>query len=176
MVYIALSLDGYIAGPGDDLSFLDSVQVEGEDYGYNAFMQSVDTVLMGRKTYDKVMSFGIELPHESKEWFVFSHSKHGTEGAAQFVNTEVSDFVRHLRNREGGTIFVDGGATLIQYLIRADLVDRFVLSYVPLMLGAGVPLFAENTPTQEYELTAVRHYASSLVQAEFRRIRKAMPL
>ena len=71
-VYIAMSLDGFIAKPGDDLSFLTRVEKEGEDYGYSSFYARIDTVIMGRKTYDWVYSMTNEAPHSDKKLYVFT--------------------------------------------------------------------------------------------------------
>ena len=72
IVYIAQSLDGFIAKPDGDIQWLSIVEKEGEDYGYNAFVESVDTVFMGRKTYEKVLSFGIEFPHKGRKCYVLT--------------------------------------------------------------------------------------------------------
>ena len=67
ILYIAVSIDGYIAGPEDNLDFLSIVESPPEDYGYSNFVSTIDTVVMGRKTYDKVLGFGIEFPHKGRE-------------------------------------------------------------------------------------------------------------
>jgi len=75
ILYIACSLDGYIAKPNDDLGFLNRVQKEGEDYGYNDFVSTVDTVIVGRKTYDWVTGQGFEFPHSDKETYIITRQE-----------------------------------------------------------------------------------------------------
>ncbi len=77
ILYIASSLDGFIAKENDDISFLSVVEKKGEDYGYHAFIETVDTVIMGRKTYDKVLSFGIDFPHHDKKCYELTRTKNG---------------------------------------------------------------------------------------------------
>lgn len=85
IVYIAMSLDGYIAGKNDDLSFLSLVEEAGEDYGYSDFIQHIDTVVMGRKTFDKVLSFGIPFPHANKNTFILTRTPRPKEGNINFI-------------------------------------------------------------------------------------------
>lgn len=78
ILYIAMSLDGYIAKEDDTIDFLSKVETPGEDYGYAEFTKTVDTIIWGRKTYDKVKLFGIDFPHQDKNVFVLSKSKTGS--------------------------------------------------------------------------------------------------
>ena len=169
VVYIALSVDGFIAGPSDDLGFLSMVEQQGEDYGYHDFIASVSTVLLGRKTYDKVQSFGIGNPHADRECFVFSRTHSGDHDGVRFVNSDPVEFCRKLREQAGGRIFVDGGAEIIQCLLRADMIDRIILSYIPCMLGAGTRLFGDQGISLDFQLQSVRPFASSLLQVEYTR-------
>ncbi len=164
-----MSLDGFIAGPNDDLSFLQQVERPGEDYGYNAFISTVDTVLLGRKTYDVVMSFGIDFPHRDRECYVFSRTRTGSEGRLHFVNEDPAQLVARLREEEGRIIFVDGGAELVQELLRKDCIDRMIISYIPCMLGSGTRLFGSLDTMQDFEVKSTKSYESSLVQIEFLR-------
>ncbi|MFT7346126.1 MAG: dihydrofolate reductase, partial [Cryomorphaceae bacterium] len=86
ILYISCSLDGFIAKPGDDLSFLDKVQVEGEDYGYHDFISSVDAVIVGRKTYDWVIGQGYEYPHKDKESYIITREEKAKDGNITFYN------------------------------------------------------------------------------------------
>ncbi|MFM8456839.1 MAG: dihydrofolate reductase family protein, partial [Ignavibacteria bacterium] len=83
IVYIAMSLDGYIAGEGDDLSFLSIVQQDGEDYGYHAFKDTIDTVIIGRKTYDWVCGQGI-IPHQDNSLFIITRNPQLSENSSQY--------------------------------------------------------------------------------------------
>ena len=117
ILYIAASLDGYIAKPGDDLSFLNRVQKEGEDYGYYEFVSSVDTVIMGSRTYDWVMNQVDEFPHKDKESYIITRTARPKKGKVNFYTGKLSDLVSELKQREGKDIFCDGGAQVVHELL-----------------------------------------------------------
>ena len=164
-----MSVDGFIAGPHDDLSFLHMVEQPGEDYGYTEFIAGVDTVLMGRKTYDVVQSFGIDFPHRERECYVFSHTRSGSEGQLHFTNEAPASLVKRLRQQDGRTIFVDGGAELVQELLRNDCIDRMLISTIPCILSNGTRLFGDLPQPMNFELKSIKPFASSLVQLEYLR-------
>src|SRR6478735_1543980 len=133
ILYIATSLDGFIAKDDNDISFLSSVEVKGEDYGYSEFVKTVDTVIMGRKTYDKVLSFGIEFPHKNKKCYVLSQSRTGKDDNVEFFNGDVGILIQKIRKIPGLDIFIDGGSELIHELMKQNLIDRFIISVIPHM-------------------------------------------
>jgi dihydrofolate reductase len=163
-LFIAMSLDGYIAGPDDDLSFLSMVELPGEDYGYEAFTETVDTVIMGRKTYDKVRSFGIEFPHRDRKCYVFSNSRSGSDDHVEFYSGSPENLIRRLKEEKGKGIYCDGGARLAQQLIRLDMMDKYVISIIPVLLGKGVKLFEEHPEMLKLHLEYVKSFPSGLVQ------------
>lgn len=164
ILYIAMSLDGYIAAENDDIGFLSSVEVPGEDYGYSDFIRSVDTVIMGRKTYDKVLSFGIEFPHKGKKCYVLSRSKTGEDENVTFFNGDLPALIEGLKFDKGGHIFCDGGAETVFELMRHKLVDRYVVSVIPYFVGKGVRLFREGIPSGQLHLKHSATFPSGLVQ------------
>jgi dihydrofolate reductase len=169
VLYIAQSLDGYIAGEGGDISWLDLVAREGEDYGYGEFIDSVDTVIMGRKTYDKVMSLVEQFPHTDKKCFVLSRKRKGDEGSLSFYSGNVAELVWKLKNEEGKDIFVDGGAEVVREFVKRDLIDEYVISIVPVILGSGIRLFLESEISFKLNLASSRSYESGLVQLKYER-------
>lgn len=168
-LYIAMSLDGYIAGPNGELDFLSTVEQPGEDYGYAEFYETVDTLFMGGKTYDKVLSFGIDFPHRGKESYVWSASRSGRDENVTFVNGDPGAFVRQLKQQPGKRIYCDGGSELIRELLRQDEIDYFRISIIPQLLGAGIPLFREGIPAQKLRLTQTAAFPSGLVQLTYQR-------
>lgn len=169
VLYIACSLDGYIAKPKDDLSFLSIVEQEGEDYGYHDFIQTVDTVVMGRKTYDWVMRQVSEFPHAEKEAYIITRTPRPTVGNINFYSDDVKKLIRHLKYKEGKNIFVDGGAEVIHTLLQENLIDEFYISIIPILLGGGVHLFKEGFPEQKLQLRNVKHFKTGLVQLHYER-------
>ena len=122
ILYIACSLDGYIAKPGDDLSFLDLVTLEGEDYGYNEFISGVDTVILGRKTYDWVTKQVKDFPHADKETYIISRTEKQSKGKLNFYNGNLKGLVEKLKNKSGLDVFCDGGAEIVNELLKEKLI------------------------------------------------------
>lgn len=112
VLYIAQSLEGFIARADGDIGWLSAVEREGEDYGYSEFIETVNTVIMGRKTYEKVLSFGIEFPHREKKCYVLTKTKRDSDGNVQFYSGDAAELIRSIRNGEGKDIFIDGGLRL----------------------------------------------------------------
>ena len=159
-VFIAASLDGFIAGKDGDLSFLDRVQAPGEDYGYQAFFDAVDVVVVGRRTYETAAAFS-SWPYAGKRVVVVTHRP-----------IDDARVVRHdgpvlaLAPTLAGRVYVDGGDVIRQFLA-AKLVDEITVSIVPVLLGTGARLF--EGVTLDLELAGCEAYDSGLVQVQYRR-------
>jgi dihydrofolate reductase len=164
VLYIATSLDGYIATEDHDLRFLSAVESPEEDYGYNEFIRTVDTVVMGRKTYDKVLTFGIDFPHRGRKCYVLSRSRTGTDENVEFYNGDIGDLFSSIRKNQGLNIFIDGGSELVFELMKRDLIDRYIISVIPTLLGGGIALFRSGRPTRTLKLTKSLPFPSGLVQ------------
>lgn len=171
ILYIACSIDGYIAKPNDDLQFLSAFEKEGEDYGYNAFVDSVDTVIMGRRTYDWVMARVAAFPNAHKKTYIISRRKTGTEGNVSFYNGSLSTLVSSLKLQEGKNIFIDGGAEIVNELLKEQLIDDMIVSIIPVLLGDGIRLFKDGRPEQKSELISVQNYDTGLLQLHYRNIK-----
>ncbi|MFZ1591935.1 MAG: dihydrofolate reductase family protein [Chitinophagales bacterium] len=167
ILYIAASLDGYIAKSNDDLSFLNAVQREGEDYGYQEFMRSVDTVILGRKTYDWVMTQVEIFPHAELQTFVITSSKRENLGKITFYNGDIPELITNLKTRDGQNIFIDGGAAVVNTLLNHNLIDEIIVSIIPVLLGDGVRLFNNGRPEQAMQLLSSKQYESGLVQLHY---------
>ncbi len=167
ILYIAVSLDGFIAGEGNDLSFLSRVESPGEDYGYSAFYETVDTVIMGRKSYEQVLTFGVEFPHKGKTCYVISRSKKGGDEFVEFLGDDFIERIRDLKIQPGKNIFCDGGAQVVYELLRHRLIDRVVISIIPHLLGNGIRLFREGFPEQITRLENHTAFPSGLVQLTY---------
>lgn len=164
ILYIAMSLDGYIAKDDDNLNFLSVVESPGEDYGYEAFRQTIDTVIWGRKTYDKVLSFGMEFPHKDKKCYVLSRTKTGKDENVEFYNGDVRDLLAMLRQQDGKHIYCDGGGEVVFELLRHALIDKMIVSVIPHLVGRGRRLFIDGRPEQRLRLTRSITFPTGLVQ------------
>jgi dihydrofolate reductase len=166
ILFVATSLDGYIAGPNEEIDWLFTDQ----DYGYREFYARIDTVLMGRKTYDLALSFG-DYPYPGAAAYVFSRAPRQPDGHAQFVAGEVGAFVEQLKRQPGRDIWLVGGGQIVRECLVADAVDEFVISVHPILLGAGIPLFPAGFPKRSLALQHVQRFESGLVQTVYARVR-----
>ena len=167
ILYIAQSLDGYIAAPGDDLSFLSMVEQEGEDYGYGDFIATVDTVILGRRTYDWVIRHAGFFPHADKEAYILTRTPRASIGTTHFYSGELEALVASLKSRPGKNIFCDGGADVVYQLLRKDLIDEFVISTIPVILGDGIRLFKDGRPEVRLKHISTKTFPSGLVQSHY---------
>lgn len=167
ILYIAMSLDGYIAQADDDLSFLSMVEQEGEDYGYTKFIDTVDAVIVGRRTYDKVLSMGYDFPHSSKDAYIVTRTPRPALGSVKFYTGDLKDLVLRLKKTSGKNIFVDGGAQVVHQLLLDDLIDEFYISIIPILLGDGIPLFQKGRPQTTLTLVSTTSFDKGLVQLHY---------
>ncbi len=167
--YIAASLDGYIAGIDDDLGFLSIVEQEGEDYGYKAFMQTVDTIIIGRRTYDKIISMGFPYPgHDvDPDVYVVTHHERPTEGRIRYYTGDLTSLISELKNKPGKNIFCDGGAEVVNLLFGQKQIDELVISVIPILLGDGIRLFKDGRPEQKLILQSSSAFEKGLVQLHY---------
>lgn len=166
-LFIATSLDGFIADTEGKISFLKMVEAAGEDYGYIEFFNTADTVVLGRKTWDTLLSMGVENPYQDKEVFVISRSGAGKQGSVTITPQDPAELVKQLKNLQGKGIYVDGGAEVVNSLLREKLIDHMVISVIPVILGDGVRLFREENPQQSLQLLQSKAFPSGLVQMEY---------
>jgi dihydrofolate reductase len=166
VLYIATSLDGYIARPSGDVDWLYTDQ----DYGYREFFASVDTVLMGRKTYGRIVAFG-EYPYAGTRGFVCSRTPRHPDANVTFISVDVASFVSELRRGPGGRIWLVGGGEMVAECVRHDLIDEFLVFIHPVILGAGIPLFAPGLPECPLQFVSAETYNSGLVQVSYQRAR-----
>ncbi len=167
ILYIACSLDGYIAAENDNIDFLNSVAVEAEDYGYEEFIKTVDTVIVGRKTYDKVLSMGYDFPHADKESYIITRTPKESIGNIHFYNASIVELVHDLKNKPGKNIFCDGGAEVVNLLLSNKLFDEMYISIIPCLLGSGTKLFKENKIESQIKLISSKSFESGLVQLHY---------
>jgi dihydrofolate reductase len=168
-VYIALSLDGLIARDDGGLDWLDAMQVPCEDYGYAAFYATIDTVVIGRATYEKVLTFG-EWPFAGRRVVVLTHRALDAKNGERTHAGALDPLLQSLAGEGVQRVYLDGGHAVRQGL-REDVVDEMTLSFAPRLLGEGRPLFERGLPESGWLLRGSRSFASGLVQSDYRRQR-----
>ena len=170
VLFIAMSLDGYIAREDGDLEWLSVVEDQTEDYGYSNFINTVDTVIMGRKTYEKVLSFGIDFPHKNKTCFVISKTHQGKDENVTFMNGNLFDFIFSLKKMPGKNIYLDGGSELVFEFLKHHLIDEMIISVIPVLLGGGIPLFKKGNVPYSLKLIKSTSFKSGLVQLYYQHL------
>jgi dihydrofolate reductase len=166
-VFVGTSVDGFIARSNDDLDWLP--EGGGEPHGYNEFFASVDALVIGRKTFDKVLTFGSWQYGTKRVVVLSSHPVDLTAAAGGIVEQmggEPAGIVRRLAATGSHHLYVDGGIT-IQRFLRAGLVQRLVITRVPVLIGDGIPLFGSLPSDVRLRHIATRSFASGLVQSEY---------
>lgn len=158
VLFIATSLDGYIAAKDESLDWLFKVEGEG-DNGYSEFYETVDTVLLGRKTYDWIMKHETgEFPYKNKECYVFSRSPFKDTENVSFIDKDITSFTNQLKSQEGKNIWIVGGGELLHFFIKEKLVDEMIITIAPTVIGNGIPLFREGDFQLDLMLKGTRNY------------------
>jgi len=170
-VYIATSLDGFIARKNGDLDWLNSGDEQGrEDYGYQEFMNSVDVLVMGRKTFEKALTFG-EWPYTGRKVVVLSTGAPSIPDSLQdsvaVLSLSPKDLVEHFSSHGPTHLYIDGGIT-IQHFIAAGLVDEMIITRIPILIGDGVPLFGPLNEDVKLTHIATRQFDNGYVQSKYR--------
>ncbi len=164
-VFVGTSVDGFIARPNGALDFLpDDV----EPHGYDEFIASVDTLVIGRKTFETVLGFGT-WPYAGKRVVVLSSRPvdlSAAHGAVEQMAGPPAEIVSRLAAAGAQHLYVDGGIT-IQGFLRAGLVQRLIVTRVPVLIGEGIPLFGALPRDLQLRHVATRSYPSGLVQSEY---------
>ena len=170
-LFIAMSLDGYIAKPNDDLGFLKLVEKEGEDYGYAAFTGTIDTVIIGRRTYDYVLKEIGPFFYDNgkRDVYVITRTQRPPVGRTIFYKGNIPELIKKLKSGKGKNIYCDGGAEVINELLRHDLIDEFIISVVPILLGDGTRLFKDGRPEQLLEFIKAKIFDTGLAQLYYKR-------
>lgn len=163
-----MSLDGYIATKNNSLEFLSLVEQEGEDYGYNDFVKSVDAVIIGRKTYEKVIAMGYEYPHTDKDVYILTRTAKPSIDNFKFYTEDLTQLVSDLKSKPGKNIYCDGGAEIANELIKNNLVDEFIISVIPILLGDGIKLFNDGRPEQKLQLVSTKQFNKGLTQLHYK--------
>lgn len=160
VLYVATSLDGYIARSNGSVDWLPADET-GEDFGYADFYESVDVLAMGRTTYEQVLSFG-EWAYPGKPSYIFTRQSLTSDRPDVFFTSIPPDqFVPEMTSQGFQRIWLVGGAALVATFIKLGLIDQYILSIMPIILGNGIPLFSSPNPETALQLTDVQQYRSS---------------
>ena len=165
ILFIATSLDGFIASVSGDVDWL----FHDQDYAYSSFIAGVDTVVMGRRTYEQILTFG-DYPYPGTAGYVFSKTRSGERDQnVEFVSGDVARFIADLKAVPGKNIWLVGGGQLNGAFLQHGLIDEFVVSIHPVILGEGIPLFQGETGIHELSLRHCDSFEGGMVQLTYAR-------
>ncbi|MFR1708710.1 MAG: dihydrofolate reductase family protein [Clostridium sp.] len=148
VLYIAMSLDGYIARSNGAVDWLSGHgDVEEVDNGYEDFYSTIDTIVMGKTTYEQVVN---ELSpevwiYEGKKCYVFTNKEYEDNEKVEFTSEDISEFVSYIKSGLGRDIWLVGGGKLIHEFVRKNLIDKYIITVIPTILGEGIPLFLKGS-------------------------------
>lgn len=174
-VYIATSLDGFIADRNGGIEWLDSIPIPpNEDMGYVDFIRNIDALVMGRSTFETVLGFDVDWPYE-KPVFVLSNSLQSIPDShkdkAQLVKGTLTEILGQIHDKGHFRLYIDGGRT-IQNFLKEDLIDEITMTVFPVLLGGGANLFSELPKELQFELVESDVFVNQLLQHHYRRQRQ----
>jgi dihydrofolate reductase len=169
IVYVATSLDGFIARENGDLDWLTEIpNPENSDFGFSSFLERIDGIIMGRKTFETVLGFN-KWPYH-KPVYILSNSllkvPDNYEDKAEIVNGDLSEIIDSINNKGLTHLYIDGGKTIQSFLER-NLIDELIITWVPIILGSGIPLFGRLTSEIRLELKSTEFFPGDLVQGTY---------
>ena len=172
-VFIATSLDGYIADKNGGIEWLDTFpEINSIDTGYHTFTAEVDALVMGRLTFEKVLSFGIEWPYK-KPVYVLSNTldkiPDQLEDKVYLVKGNLTEILAHIHDSGYTSLYIDGGK-VIQSFLQENLIDEMIITTIPVLLGDGVPLFSNLQDPLVFECVKTTLYLDKIVQNKYVRV------
>jgi dihydrofolate reductase len=158
VLFTAVSLDGYIATKEHSLDWLFAVDGEG-DSGTSRFFDTVETILIGKTTYDWIMEHEKDdFQYKDKKCYVFSRTKRENTEHVTFINGDVVQFAENLKSKDGKDVWIMGGGELLHSFMQERLVDEIIVTIAPVLLGGGIPLFKEKDFQTKLLLKNVTRY------------------
>jgi dihydrofolate reductase len=169
ILYIATSLDGFVAGKNDDISWL--FPYNDVDYGFDEFFTHIGAIIQGRRTYDIEMQQGWETPHPLPTFVLSNNMSEEIPKCADvaFTHEDIAEVLKKAKKLTDKDIWIEGGANVAQQFLRRELIDEIVLSFIPLMLGDGVRLFDNIDKQIDLSLVDLKRFDKGLVQVIYAR-------
>ncbi len=169
-LFIASSIDGYIARLDHSLDWLDSIpNPDNLDYGYEEFYSSVETLFIGRKTYEIVQNMDEDWPYSDSKTYILTRNQDYTVTTPNtfVINEDIQGLVDELKNTQKKDIWLVGGGELISMFMDLELIDEMILTIFPIVLGSGVPLFASESKEVRYKLIDSRVFETGLINLHY---------
>lgn len=168
-LYIAASIDGYIADIEGGLDWLSEYPITSElNYGYDEFFDSVDTVILGGRTYRDILNMDVIYPYKDKISYIITRNKtNNPKENIQFILENITETVSELKKQEGKDIWLVGGGEIISMLLDNNLIDEMIITTIPMILGSGMLLFPNTSKESAWQLQNTHSYSNNVLQVEY---------
>lgn len=167
ILYVAVTLDGYVASADGSIEWLTSLESGGEDDGYTAFYETIDALIMGATTYEQVLGFG-DWPYPGKLSYILTSRSLSTDcNDVVFMNT-VDAVLENIKHKGFKRIWIVGGGKVASLFMERGLIHEYILTVIPIILGAGISLY-QAVPEQKLNLVKTKSYISGAVELHYRR-------
>ncbi len=169
ILYVAISLDGKIAKLDGDITWLESIpNPEKLDYGYADFYKNIDTTIMGNKTYEEVLGFDVPFPYPTKKNYVLTRQTGKTDTKfVNFVTGDILSFVKKIKVEKGKDIWLVGGSEVNTLFFNEGLVDELMIFVMPIVIGAGIPLFGDHPMEQSLHLVETKAFSTGVTMLRY---------
>jgi dihydrofolate reductase len=171
-LYIAASMDGYIAKENGDVAWLHEFpNPDHPDYGYAAFYSTVGTLVMGRKTYEEIVGFGIEWPYPGiKSYIATRQPGFAIHSPDTFLlGSPAEEHLTELKKETEKDVWLVGGGELVSFCLERQLLDRLIITYMPITLGSGLPFFPGKNPGTRWDLASATTFGNGVITLNYRK-------
>jgi dihydrofolate reductase len=172
-LFTACSIDGFIARPDGDLDWLDAIlNPDKTDHGYNEMLANTSCIIMGRKTYAKLLGFGIEWPYPEIKTYVatFDSAYETVTPNTEILTGDIASSVKKIRSNQEKDIWLAGGGQLVTFFLNHSLIDRMIISVIPIILGDGIRLFPDNPKETNWVLTGNTSFSTGIVNLTWEKL------
>jgi len=167
-LYIAASIDGYIAQNDGDLDWLMKYPVNIEtNYGYDDFFESIDTVIMGGHTYRDILNMDFVWPYKNKTTYIITRNPLILKDGVRFISENIIETVLELQNKTGKNIWLVGGGEIISLFLSHELIDEMIITTIPVILGSGIPLFPKTSKEIKWITKDFQKYPNNVTQIHY---------
>jgi len=169
-LFIAVSLNGKIARPDGSVDWLEIIpNPEKTDYGYQDFLNSIDTTIQGYNTYNQLIGWGIDFPYMGKKNYVLTKKQDAVNTEyVEFITENHTEFIKQLKEEEGSDIWLIGGSQANKLVLNAGLLDEIIIFIMPIVLSGGIELFDAFPKETRLELLGKKSYSGGVVELNYR--------
>lgn len=168
-LYIAASIDGYIAGPDGELDWLSDFPITPElNYGYEDFFEFIDTVIMGGRTYRDILNMDVVYPYKDKKSYIITRNAINTpKEDIIYITNSIENNISELKKKEGKDIWLVGGGEIVSLFLKQNWIDEMIITYIPILLGDGIRLFPNKTKESKWSLIQSQAFRNGVVQIKY---------